>query len=134
MANEQNLIFFTSDQNREEAAKNGRKGGVASGQARREKKETKKILQDLLSLDAKDNVLFKKLAEKTGLTSDKSIHEVFAMICLLNSAKKGDLGDLEQLTKLLGENDLKDEKISKVEQLLAELTPNEYNTVDKKTE
>lgn len=38
MANEQNLIPFTSDQSREEAKKNGRKGGIASGKARRENK------------------------------------------------------------------------------------------------
>lgn len=36
--NEQNLVPFTSDQDREEAAKNGRKGGKASGEARRRKK------------------------------------------------------------------------------------------------
>lgn len=34
MANEKNLKKFTSDQNREEAAKNGRKGGKASGRVR----------------------------------------------------------------------------------------------------
>ena len=34
MANEKNLKMFTSNQSREEAAKNGRKGGKASGQVR----------------------------------------------------------------------------------------------------
>lgn len=38
MANEQNLKPFTSDQSREEAVKNGRKGGIRSGEAKREKK------------------------------------------------------------------------------------------------
>ena len=39
MANEQNLAKpFTSIQSREEARENGRKGGIASGVARREKK------------------------------------------------------------------------------------------------
>jgi hypothetical protein len=38
MANEQNLKPFTSDQSREEAVKNGRKGGIASGKAKRENK------------------------------------------------------------------------------------------------
>ena len=36
--NEQNLTPFTSDQSHEEAVKNGRKGGIASGQARRKNK------------------------------------------------------------------------------------------------
>lgn len=38
MANEQNLKPFTSDQSHEEAVKNGRKGGIASGKAKRENK------------------------------------------------------------------------------------------------
>ena len=48
MANEENLKPFTSDQSREEAKKNGRKGGIASGKARREKKLLKDYLQELL--------------------------------------------------------------------------------------
>ena len=39
MANNENLKPFTSDQSHEEAVKNGRKGGVASGEARREKRD-----------------------------------------------------------------------------------------------
>ncbi len=49
MANEQNLRPFTSDQNREEAAKNGRKGGKASGEARRRRKAMREAFEELLS-------------------------------------------------------------------------------------
>ena len=38
MANEKNLVPFTSEQSREEAVKNGRKGGIASGEAKRNRK------------------------------------------------------------------------------------------------
>ena len=38
MANEKNLKPFTSDQSREEAVKNGRKGGIRSGEVKRENK------------------------------------------------------------------------------------------------
>ena len=48
MANEQNLVPFTSDQNREEAVRNGRKGGKASGKARREKANLRKMAQAIL--------------------------------------------------------------------------------------
>lgn len=48
MANEENLVPFTSDQSREEAQKNGRKGGIASGEARRNKKTMKEMLDYLL--------------------------------------------------------------------------------------
>lgn len=54
MANEQNLVPFTSDQNREEAAKNGRKGGKASGEARRRKRDIRKALEMLLEKDFTD--------------------------------------------------------------------------------
>ena len=39
MANNDNLTPFTSDQSRDEAVKNGRKGGIASGESRRERKD-----------------------------------------------------------------------------------------------
>ena len=42
---------FNSDQSREEAAKNGRKGGIASGEARRERANLKKQLQVFLESD-----------------------------------------------------------------------------------
>lgn len=51
MANEKNLIPFTSNQNREEAKKNGSKGGKRSGEVRRQKKAMKETMKMLLSLD-----------------------------------------------------------------------------------
>lgn len=52
MANEQNLKPFTSNQSHEEAVKNGRKGGIASGEARREKKLIKdRILERMGETD-----------------------------------------------------------------------------------
>ncbi len=88
----------------EEAVENGRKGGIASGQARREKKTIQKILADLLDSEIKDSPQFAKLASKMGVESDKSVKDIFTMICLLNSVKSGNLGDLERLSKLLGED------------------------------
>ena len=56
MANEQNLkpYEFTSNQSREEAAKNGRKGGIASGKSKREKIVFKELFQTLLAEEYKD--------------------------------------------------------------------------------
>ena len=92
----------------EEAVENGRKGGIASGQARREKKTIQKILADLLDSKIKDNPQFAKLASKMGVESDKSVKDIFTYICLLNSVKSGNLGDLERLSKLLGEDNAKE--------------------------
>ena len=99
MANEQNLRVPTSS----EARANGKKGGIASGIPRREKKATQKILQDLLNLDVESNPLLVKLAKQVGVSTDKSIHELATTVLLINTLKKGDLSDLGQLQKLLGE-------------------------------
>ena len=99
MANEQNLRVKTST----EARRNGKKGGIASGIARREKKTVQKILNDFLSTSAKDNPQVAKLAAKMGLKSDDSIKDLFTIVCTLNTLKDGNLSDLERLSKLLGE-------------------------------
>lgn len=99
--NEKNLKPIRT---KSEAREKGRKGGIASGKARREKQKTQQILADLVSIKNKDLDMFKKLATKLGLDGDISIHEVFTLTCLLNSVKSGNLGDLERLSKLLGED------------------------------
>lgn len=53
MANEENLKPFTSNQDREEAKKNGIKGGIASGEARRKKKQFLDAVKWLANSDIK---------------------------------------------------------------------------------
>ena len=92
----------------EEQVEIARQGGIASGQARREKKTIQKILADLLDGQIKDSPQFAKLASKMGVESDKSVKDIFTMVCLLNSVKSGNLCDLERLSKLLGEDNAKE--------------------------
>ena len=92
----------------EEQVEIARQGGIASGKARREKKTIQKILADLLDSEIKDSPQFAKLASKMGVESDKSVKDIFTMVCLLNSVKSGNLGDLERLSKLLGEDNAKE--------------------------
>lgn len=99
--NNQNLRVPTSS----EARENGRKGGIASGVARREKKTIQKILNDLLETSAKDSPKFSKIAKELGIEDNKSVKDLYATICLLNSIEaNADLDDLEKLSKLLGED------------------------------
>jgi hypothetical protein len=100
--NEKNLIP-NSERSPSEVRENGRKGGIASGIARREKKTVQKILNDFLSTAAKDNPQVAKLAAKMGLQDDGSIKDLFTIVCTLNTLKDGNLSDLERLSKLLGE-------------------------------
>ena len=105
--NEKNLIPF-NERTESEQREIARQGGIASGKARREKQKTQQILADLVSIKNKDLAMFQKLATKLGLDGDISIHEVFTLTCLLNSVKSGNLGDLERLSKLLGEDNAKE--------------------------
>lgn len=107
----------TKDEQREIA----RIGGIASGKARREKQKTQQILADLVSIKNKDLAMFQKLATKLGLDGDISIHEVFTLTCLLNSVKSGNLGDLERLSKLLGEDNAKEHSNGILDELSAYL-------------
>jgi hypothetical protein len=62
VANEKNLIPFTSNQDREEARKNGRKGGIRSGEVRREKATMKKTLEMLLDEKNKEGKTYRELS------------------------------------------------------------------------
>lgn len=116
MANEKNLIPQAHKLSVEEASK----GGIASGKARREKKTVQRILSELLDCDTKDMPQFAKLASKLGLESDRSVKEVFALVCLMNSVKSGSLSDLEKLVKLLGEQlEATDSESEKQEEFLS---------------
>lgn len=102
MANEQNLIP-NSLRTPSEVRRNSSKGGKMSGKVRREKKVIRTILAELLDGTAKDSKQFAGIAKKLGIESDKSVKELFTLVCVMNTLKKGDLSDLEQLTALLGE-------------------------------
>ena len=119
MANDQNLRPSEYKLSQEEA----KKGGINSGKARREKKTIQKILADLLDSEIKDSPQFAKLASKMGVESDKSIKDIFTMVCLLNSVKSGNLGDLERLSKLLGEDKQNEnaDVLSKLDKVIGEV-------------
>ena len=106
MANEQNLKPFTSDQSREKAVENGRKGGIASGKARREQKTIQTLLQDYLANDVKSNKALLPLADKAGIKGNQSIKELVTAVCIINTLKKGDVDKLGKLTELLGEDSM----------------------------
>ncbi len=94
MANEQNLIPFTSDQSREEAAKNGQKGGIASGEARRARKSLRAELEALLSQNTID--------KKTGKPTDSTVQEAITA-ALVQKALKGNTKAYEIIRDTIGE-------------------------------
>ena len=131
MANVENLTPFTSEQSREEAVKNGQKGGIASGKARREKKTIQKILIDYLDNDVQDIKSLHKVAATAGISSDQSVKELATAVCLLNTLKKGDVDKLHSLMALLGENVEKEDANKDVEETLAVIKECAYADRDK---
>lgn len=105
MANEQNLKPFTSEQSREEAAKNGKKGGTASGVARREKKAMKETLEVLLSLQMKtgkavDIEAVKSFAALKG--KNISVQEAVSL-AMIQKAMKGNVRAAEWVRDTAGQ-------------------------------
>lgn len=109
MANESNLIPFTSEQSREEAKKNGKKGGIASGEARRKRKAFKEQIDYFLSLpfpdmtDSNGNKI--KDAFKNFGIEEEEIDNQMAMILSMwkNVIKRGDVSAFTALRDTVGE-------------------------------
>ena len=121
MANDRikNLKPFTSDQNREKAAENGRKGGIASGISRREKKDRKQKASEFLDLIVRGAGIdkLKKYFNLNGI--ELTAYEVMLLSCIIKAIQKGDVNALEKLLKIAGEQftELLDVSVGKSEKL-----------------
>lgn len=92
MANEQNLkpLHPTS----EEATRNGRKGGIASGKARRERKTIRELVEKALDTIIKT----KQNGKDVEMTAKEAI-----VLKQLQKALHGDIKSAEMLIKHIGE-------------------------------
>ena len=107
MANEKNLKRGnpeTQFKSGREAVENGRKGGIASGESKREKKTIQNILNAFLNSDVKNQKSLKKLASSVGIKGEQSVKELVTVVCVLNTLQKGDVDKLQKLCELLGED------------------------------
>lgn len=88
-----------------------KKGGIASGKARRKKANIKKTLEALLAMDIPDNKLKSQL-ETLGI--DPSLEQGLVFLTLMRTMKNGTMFDLDLLTKMLQQNiTLEDKKEQK---------------------
>lgn len=111
MAREDNLTPFTSDQSREEAVANGKKGGLASVEARRRKRDLRIALEMLLEREYRDksgNVL-----SGTEVLTTK----------LFEKAMKGDVRAFETIRSTVGQDPVQKVEVAKIdkEQSMQEL-------------
>lgn len=105
MANEENLKPFTSDQSRAEAKKNGKKGGIASGKARREKKAFKETLEILLSMSMEngEEVSVEDITSFKGIDGKNISVQEAILIAQVQRAMKGDTKAAEYLRDTIGQ-------------------------------
>lgn len=93
MANEQNLKPFTSDQSHEEAVKNGRKGGIASGKARAVRKTFKEAINSQL-----DNKTMADLIKAMVMQAKKGNTKAFEILRDTVGEKPIDKQEIKEIT------------------------------------
>lgn len=90
---------LTSEQLRERA----QKGGIASGKARREKRDRKQIASELLDLTVSGAGIdkIKKFFNIKGV--ELTAYDTMFLSCMMKAMQKGDANALEKLLKIAGE-------------------------------
>lgn len=101
MANEQNLIP-NSQRTPEELREITRKGGIASGKARRQRKTLAQIGEMIGGLDIKSEKN-REIMRKAGITDEDMINDVGMMFRLNMKAQSGDTKAIELFSKLRGQ-------------------------------
>ena len=115
MANEKNLKPFKPGRSSEEAAKNGQKGGIASGQSRRQKK----TLSELAKMIAENPApaAAKKKLTKMGISDEDANNNACIVAAVYDKAVKGNMQAVdkwEQLTAVSNDDDKKYELPARV--------------------
>ncbi len=97
----ENLVPFTSDQSREKAVANGRKGGIASGEAKRKKRTMREIAEMVATMELKDPKMLAALHAagfKDPITNDDA-----AFFGLIRKAQTGDPSAMKLLAEMRGQ-------------------------------
>ena len=96
--NESNLISL-ADRTKEEQREIAKKGGIASGEARREKKAMKDQINLLLSLPLKDKKAIKQF-EALGIDTNNIDNQMAIVIAMWQQTLKGGKGSVAAATFL----------------------------------
>lgn len=100
MAGEENLIPF-SERTKEEARELGRRGGKASGAARRRKRSLKEAADLYLSLPVEDKRRWNKLSRRY-LDAEDIDNQMAMIVSLWDGAMSGDARSAKVLIDLIG--------------------------------
>ena len=97
----ENLVPFTSDQSREKAVANGRKGGIASGEAKRKKRTMREVAEMVATMELKDPKMLAAL-HAAGF-EDPITNEDAAFFGLIRKAQTGDPAAMKLLAEMRGQ-------------------------------
>lgn len=111
--NEHNLIVPSS----EEARKNGRKGGIKSGEMRRRKRDLRAAMKELLSLPVCDTELWNAISAM-GVDPAAIDNNQALVVAMFRKALSGDVAAFREIRNLIGEdNDAERLKLQKKQAL-----------------
>lgn len=96
--NEENLVSL-ADRTTEEVREIAKKGGIASGIARKKKKTMRENAELLLSLGVKNDKL-KKVMNELGIDEEEQTNQMAMLISMLNVTLKGGNGAVQAFNSL----------------------------------
>ena len=105
MANEQNLLRgnpATQFKSGRDAVENGRKGGIASGEAKRRERTLKETLEKLLSLSIKDEAT-REYIRQLGFNDEELDNMTAINVAMYQEALKGNVKAYELIRDTFGE-------------------------------
>lgn len=111
MANEENLIPVTK-RTKSEAREISKKGGQASGEARRKKKSMKQAMNLLLSLPASDENM--AILEQLGIDSDDADNQMLVMVSMMQRAIKGNVSAAQFIASVTGSTAMTETERAKI--------------------
>lgn len=111
MANNENLVPFTSDQSREEAVRNGRKGGIASGESRRRKAALRDVMNRIITMKVNVDGLSDVLLADGG----ESTYEEVISMAMIEQAALGNVKAFNAIRDVLGQTSKSDTDIREQE-------------------
>lgn len=102
MANEKNLVPMNK-RTKSEQREIGKKGGEASGEARRAKKTMKEYYELVLGLQVHDRRKFNRLA-KMGIPPEGIDNKMLMAVGIMEAAQSGDVNAEKEILKIIGED------------------------------
>ena len=117
MANNIENLQPRTELSKEEAKEMGRKGGIASGKARREKKLIKDSIELLLGLPIQSNKTKEQL-RSLGISEDEMNNQTAMVIAIYQKALKGDVSAFNTLRDSVGQKPVEVQEVREVPKII----------------